>query len=523
MKKIIFFTILTLVISFSLYTLNTTNPEDISAIKLSYNADHQLIQEDHYSIYFPIIQSKKTDNISHKNTTALGKITFEKNYKKEVEYSLFLNETTKKLIATNKKYTYVVNSHLTQKILSQPFYDFLYSKDFPTLKLYDNQALIDPSQQKIKLNYKKANNKFYPYNNEKKSNATYKITVQTPLELNIPNSTFLKIQSLSTNRILYEQSFSTENTLFIPETNGMYAYTFTEFITTPTQKGTITTTYTFHVDNPPKVTFSNTTCEQGNFLSVTLKNIKDLKKFTFNQPFVDNISFYSTSPNEKIAYIPISYRTDPGIYNITYRLKGKTHTQKIKVLKRNFKIQYLYISKETMNKTSNQEAYEQYYNYYYPSRYTSSKKKYYTENFILPVSGRLTTEFGERRFINDRPTSYHHAGLDIAADTGTPVKATNRGKITLSMFLDLTGNTIVIDHGQGLFSVYFHLNSRRVEKDQIVERGEIIGEVGSTGRSTGAHLHFTMSFYSTNIEPGYVIFNKKVTKSNFKDLFKTNY
>lgn len=104
------------------------------------------------------------------------------------------------------------------------------------------------------------------------------------------------------------------------------------------------------------------------------------------------------------------------------------------------------------------------------------------------------------RYVNDALTSYRHSGTDYAVPKGTPVKALNRGRVNLSMFLTLTGNTVVIDHGFGLFTVYFHLDSLNVEKNQMVHQGDIIGTVGSTGFSTGPHLHYTTSIGKTNFD-----------------------
>lgn len=150
---------------------------------------------------------------------------------------------------------------------------------------------------------------------------------------------------------------------------------------------------------------------------------------------------------------------------------------------------------------------------------TSNNNKIYNNNFILPVNGKVTTEYGEQRYINDKKTSYAHAGIDIAAPTGTNVKASNSGNVTLSRDLALTGKTIIIDHGQGLFSFYQHLDELFVDADVFVDRGEVIGTVGSTGRSTGAHLHFAISFHNKYIEPGYLIYNEPITKNNFEILF----
>ena len=88
------------------------------------------------------------------------------------------------------------------------------------------------------------------------------------------------------------------------------------------------------------------------------------------------------------------------------------------------------------------------------------------------------------------------------------------------MPLILTGNTVVIDHGQGLFSVYYHMYESFVTVDQIVERGQKIGSVGSTGFSTGPHLHFTMSYHMMNIESGFLIVGQPITFGNYMEYMK---
>jgi murein DD-endopeptidase MepM/ murein hydrolase activator NlpD len=146
--------------------------------------------------------------------------------------------------------------------------------------------------------------------------------------------------------------------------------------------------------------------------------------------------------------------------------------------------------------------------------------KYYTESFLLPTQGKLTTEFGEARYVNGSLTTYRHAGIDIAAPRNADVLATNTGKVMLAMPLIITGNSIVIDHGEGLFSVYFHLDKLFVKEGEMVTRGQLIGAVGSTGFSTGPHLHFTMSYYRFDIEPGFLLYGETITKGNYLNLMK---
>lgn len=120
--------------------------------------------------------------------------------------------------------------------------------------------------------------------------------------------------------------------------------------------------------------------------------------------------------------------------------------------------------------------------------------------FDLPVHGRFSSPFGLRRFFN-KQARRPHSGLDIAAPEGTPILAPAPGKIVNTGDYFFNGNTIFIDHGQGLITMYCHLNSTSVAAGETVQRGQPIGTVGMTGRVTGPHLHWSVSLNNARIEP----------------------
>jgi murein DD-endopeptidase MepM/ murein hydrolase activator NlpD len=117
--------------------------------------------------------------------------------------------------------------------------------------------------------------------------------------------------------------------------------------------------------------------------------------------------------------------------------------------------------------------------------------KLWEGNFIVPTNGILTLGFGDQLYINGN-YSGSHFGLDYANIEGTPIWASNDGIITLAENTMSYGNTIVIDHGYNIFTMYLHMDKLNVEKDQNVDKGDIIGLMGSTGIATGSHLHFTV-------------------------------
>lgn len=116
----------------------------------------------------------------------------------------------------------------------------------------------------------------------------------------------------------------------------------------------------------------------------------------------------------------------------------------------------------------------------------------WTEPFMMPIGGVSTSGFGDaRRYAQGGPVSFHY-GLDLAAPTGTPVHATNSGRVLIADHYPIKGGFVAVDHGGGLMSYYFHLSRVGVADGQQIKRGEVIGEVGSEGLSTGPHLHWEM-------------------------------
>ncbi|MDQ7794654.1 MAG: M23 family metallopeptidase [bacterium] len=121
--------------------------------------------------------------------------------------------------------------------------------------------------------------------------------------------------------------------------------------------------------------------------------------------------------------------------------------------------------------------------------------------FLMPVEGRLTTDYAELRYVNQAPSGSPHSGLDIAAPPGTPVLAAAAGVVVFSGDLHLSGTTVILDHGLNLFTLYLHLSATLVQVGEEVERGKLIGMVGSTGFSTGPHLHWTVSWGLVPVNP----------------------
>ena len=111
------------------------------------------------------------------------------------------------------------------------------------------------------------------------------------------------------------------------------------------------------------------------------------------------------------------------------------------------------------------------------------------EKFELPLRSKVTSNYGTRRLFNNVKKS-QHLGIDFRAKVGVPIPASNKGKVVFSRDLFYTGNTVIIDHGLGIFTLYGHLNKLTVSENQTVNKGDIVGHAGKTGRVTGPHLHW---------------------------------
>ncbi len=122
-------------------------------------------------------------------------------------------------------------------------------------------------------------------------------------------------------------------------------------------------------------------------------------------------------------------------------------------------------------------------------------------SFRLPVSGMVSASFGLQRILNDQPRS-PHSGLDIAAMEGASVLAPAAGRVIATGDYFFNGTTLLVDHGQGLITMYCHLSAINAARGDVLNRGDILGRVGQTGRVTGPHLHWSVSLNNARVNPG---------------------
>ncbi len=141
------------------------------------------------------------------------------------------------------------------------------------------------------------------------------------------------------------------------------------------------------------------------------------------------------------------------------------------------------------------------------ARAINSDLIFFKNKFIMPVDGIITGVYGSQRILNGKPR-WPHYGIDIAADQGTMILSSGTGVVTMAEDdLYYTGGTIIMDHGHGISTIYSHLENVLVSVGDQINQGDVIGTVGSTGRSTGPHLDFRINWFQTRLDPMSVLSN----------------
>lgn len=224
--------------------------------------------------------------------------------------------------------------------------------------------------------------------------------------------------------------------------------------------------------------------------------------------FLDENAFFFILPNTSSweALIGVDLETFPGVYFLTgtiWTVDGRSIAVRkaIRIRPKKFSIQRIRVNQKyvTLNPKDSERAKKE-----AQKLETLWKKvtpaRIWTDSFIRPLSSELTSGFGRRRIVNGKSRN-PHSGVDLKAKRGTPIKATNSGKVVLAEHLFFAGETVVLDHGLGLYTIYAHCSKIIVKVGETVGLGQIIGEVGATGRVTGPHLHWACRLGGARVNP----------------------
>ena len=281
--------------------------------------------------------------------------------------------------------------------------------------------------------------------------------------------------------------------------SGFFSVTLTKQKSDKQPYGSFTYIAALEIAAKPEIKFSATECTQGQVIAVTVRN-------TDVQPAIETA--LKAEPFELYGdvwktLLGFTYNHETGEYPVTVTVdENTTKSEVIKVTDGTFSKQYMTMSSETTDATMNVPgAAQQWRDKIWPLYETADDEIYWSGQFIWPVDGRqINTEYVLFRYVNG-VYSERHAGLDIDGDTGDSVYAPANGRVVLAEYLHYTGNTIVIEHGGGLKSFLYHMDELSVNEGDMVTQGQIIGKVGTTGYSTGAHMHYEVRIANQSISP----------------------
>jgi murein DD-endopeptidase MepM/ murein hydrolase activator NlpD len=206
------------------------------------------------------------------------------------------------------------------------------------------------------------------------------------------------------------------------------------------------------------------------------------------------------------ALTGVDLETKPGLHSLTGTVwmadgRSKPIRKSLRVLPKKFPTQRIRVQQKyvTLNPKDSERAARE-HRQLTEIWQSATDRRMWAEPFIRPVSSKRATGFGRRRIVNGEPRS-PHSGVDLRATTGTPIRAANAGRVVMAKDLFFAGNTIILDHGLGLYTVYAHCSKMRAKPGDQVAQGQIIGEVGATGRVTGPHLHWACRINGARVNP----------------------
>ena len=201
-----------------------------------------------------------------------------------------------------------------------------------------------------------------------------------------------------------------------------------------------------------------------------------------------------------IAVGVVEMKTLPGVYPVNLEVGKKRESKDIVIKPIRFPTMELtlpdnevFLSTENLKRVKKEERRLR-------SIFREVNRRLWEGDFILPLENEISNPYGTKRIFNEKRISLHR-GMDIRGEEGEEVMASNHGRVVLVEELFFGGNTVILDHGQGLYTLYMHLSKSNVRLGEMVLKGRIIGFVGSSGRSSGPHLHFGVKIMDTNVNP----------------------
>ena len=255
-------------------------------------------------------------------------------------------------------------------------------------------------------------------------------------------------------------------------------------------------------NRPISVSLSPSPVYPGDVTPVEIRGVDGDERITASVLGQDLALHYDEPQRKWRALVGIDLETTPGAYELRVdRGDGRpatTHT--LRISPKRFRVRRLRVAPDFVEPPA--AAVEQIArdSAALTEAYARVSPRKWSGAFVLPVDGKPTSNFGTRSYYNGQRRS-PHAGVDFSGKIGTPVRAANRGEIVIAGPMYFTGNTIVVDYGDRLFSVFAHLSELHVTVGETVEAETVVGLIGATGRVTGPHLHWSVRLNGARVDP----------------------
>jgi len=346
-------------------------------------------------------------------------------------------------------------------------------------------------------------------NNSIQQNGEISVLPKLTFDSMIPNQLIVNIYNDNASRklVLSDTLFPTENSidLNLPTLNGNYVIeAICQWHKSPQSSfGEIIYSFEASVEALESYTLSKESYQPGDLIVLKGNYIDiDLNYTIESNLYNQGLVFQKSGPNYYM-FLPIMSKADIGAYTIS--ITDNDHPEQksiinVDIIYKEFDVQYLETSGSTAS-LQNNDNYDQLNEAFARGRANLKEAKLWDGKFLQPIGGRISTEYGQIRYTNGSENSSRHSGIDFANPTGTEIIATQNGYVTLAEELNITGNTLFIDHGFGIVSQYYHTNCIYVTVGDYVTAGQPVAEVGTTGFSTGPHLHFSIYYNGIYLNP----------------------
>jgi murein DD-endopeptidase MepM/ murein hydrolase activator NlpD len=246
----------------------------------------------------------------------------------------------------------------------------------------------------------------------------------------------------------------------------------------------------------PEITVDPAVPGPGDLMVVSVKNEAGPVKGTFNGKKI----YFNPSNGSFKAIVAIDYFTEPGTYDLDIAMKGVVRKETVEVVKKEYEVQHLTLPRNMVELSPRDEARAEREQRRLAAIWPKETHRSWKGDFINPLNGDIITPFGVRRLINDIPKS-PHTGVDVRGKEGEKIIAPNNAVVALIDNQFFSGKSLVLNHGQGIYTMFFHLSKVLVKRGQVVKKGQAIALVGETGRATGPHLHWGVRIQGARVDP----------------------